>query len=167
MEEFPLPKQLSFANMLQLGWSEGAAVKWRWKYSFKTFYINHTSETVINQCFLWLQKVVAPHCYANLFVTIIASLSLHNNWIFLLNRQGEKNGKITNILSKVEHLRHKLRKGKRMKINSVYSLLTVIWLLILRDKPKSTYTSPSLNVCQSAGLCSNCAWVPKWIKILD
>lgn len=27
--KFPLPKQLSFANMLQLGWSEGAAVKWR------------------------------------------------------------------------------------------------------------------------------------------
>lgn len=107
-----------------------------WKCSFKTFYINHTSETVINQCFLWLQKVVAPHCYANLFVTIIARLSLHNNWIFLLNLtdKEKKKGKIiTIILSKVIHLWHKLRKEKRMKINSVYSILTVIWLLILRD----------------------------------
>lgn len=115
-------------------WGSSCKMKKKcWKYSFKTFYINHTSETVINQCFLWLQKVVAPHCYANLFVTIIARLSLHNNWIFLLNRQGEKNGKITNILSKAVHLWNTLRKGKRMKINSVYNLFTVIWLLILCD----------------------------------
>lgn len=86
--KFSHQEQVYFAKMPQRGWSEEAGCKMKkkcWKYSFKTFCINHTSETVINQCFPWLQKVVALHCYANLFVTIIARLYLHNNWIFLLN----------------------------------------------------------------------------------